>query len=51
MDTFKSKKCSLNIFLDNISGNQTDITHNFSDTSGNFFNNIIVRVFKFISMY
>ena len=32
---------ALNIFLDNISGNQTDITHNFSDTSGNFFNNII----------
>jgi hypothetical protein len=32
---------ALNVFLDNISGNQTDITHNFSDASGNFFNNII----------
>jgi len=30
----------LNLFLDNISGNQSDIINNFTDASGNIFNNI-----------
>jgi hypothetical protein len=31
----------LNLFLDNISGNQSDIINNFTDASGNIFNNIL----------